>query len=105
MGAELVAAGIPLDSVLHIAAQIRDDCDVIAGRFVNLVQEHVFDRLDEQPVPDGEQVAEVAAVVSRMRPLVKMVVDPFIARAMETHVQAALGERLETIRDAMRDGD
>ena len=103
VGAELVAAGIPLDSVLDIAAEIRADCDVIAGRFVNLVQEHVFDRLEGQSVEDRDAVNEVAAVVGRMRPLVKMVVDPFIARAMETRVQAALGERLETIRDALRE--
>ncbi|TDC60084.1 MerR family transcriptional regulator [Actinomadura sp. GC306] len=99
VGAELVAAGVPLDSVLDIAEQIRADCDVIAGRFVNLVQEHVFDRLDAEPLPDGADVTEVAAVVRRMRPLVKMVVDPFIARAMETRVQAALGEHLEMVRD------
>lgn len=109
VGAELVAAGIPLDAVLDIAEQIRDDCDVIAGRFVSLVQEHVFDRLGHVPeATDGADVtdgadradaAEVAAVVRRMRPLVKMVVDPFIARAMEARVQAALGEHLETVRD------
>ncbi|MFG2088895.1 MULTISPECIES: MerR family transcriptional regulator [unclassified Spirillospora] len=99
VGAELVAAGIPLDAVLDIAGQIRDDCDVIAGRFVSLVQEHVFARLEDPPAPDGEKVTEVAAVVRRMRPLVKTVVEPFIARAMEARVQEALGEHLETIRD------
>ncbi|NKZ04966.1 MerR family transcriptional regulator [Actinomadura latina] len=103
VGAELVAAGIPLDSVLDIAGEIRDDCDVIAGRFVNLVQANVFDRLEGEPVPDGAKVAEVAAVVRRMRPLVKMVVEPFIARAMEARVQAVLGDRLETMRDALED--
>ncbi|MGI5205484.1 MerR family transcriptional regulator [Spirillospora sp. CA-108201] len=99
VGAELVAAGVPLQSVLDIAGQIRADCDVIAGRFVNLVQEHVFARLEREPVPDGDDVGEVAAVVRRMRPLVKMVVDPFIARAMEARVQAALGDHLEMVRD------
>lgn len=99
VGAELVAAGIPLDAVFEIARQIRDDCDVIAGRFVDLVHEHVFSRLEDGPVPAGEDLAEVAEVVSRMRPLVKMVVDPFIARAMETRVQSALGEQLETLSD------
>lgn len=103
VGAELVAAGIPLASVLDIAGQIRDDCDVIAGRFVNLVEEHVFDRLKEQPVPDGDEIGEIAAVVRRMRPLVKMVVEPFIARAMEARVQASLGEHLEMIRDHLGD--
>ncbi|MFD0683782.1 MerR family transcriptional regulator [Actinomadura fibrosa] len=99
VGAELVAAGIPLDAVLDIAEQIRDDCDVIAGRFVNLVEEYVFHRATDPAALTGEDVAETAAMVRRMRPLVKMVVDPFIARAMETRVQAALGEQLETIRD------
>ncbi|MFC5750759.1 MerR family transcriptional regulator [Actinomadura rugatobispora] len=101
VGAELVAAGIPLESVLDIAEQIRDDCDVIAGRFVNLVREHVFQRDTDESVPGGDDVAEIAAMVRRMRPLVKMVVDPFIARAMETRVQAALGTQLEEIRDHM----
>ncbi|WUH99519.1 MerR family transcriptional regulator [Spirillospora sp. NBC_00431] len=101
VGAELVAAGVPLDSVLDIAEQIRGDCDVIADRFVSLVQEHVFDRLEDRPVLDGEQISEVAAMVRRMRPLVKMVVDPFIARAMEARVEAALGEHLETIRNQL----
>ncbi|GAA2119765.1 MerR family transcriptional regulator [Actinomadura napierensis] len=96
VGAELVAAGIPLDAVLDIAERIRGDVDVIAGRFVGLVQEHVFSRLEDRP--EGEEVTEVAAVVRRMRPLVKMVVDPLIARAMEVRVQAALGEHLETVR-------
>lgn len=59
----------------------------------------MFDRLKEQPVPDGDETREIAAVVRRMRPLVKMVVEPFIARAMEARVQASLGEHLETIRD------
>lgn len=98
VGAELVAAGVPLGSVLDIAARIRDDCDVIAGRFVDLVEEHVFGRL-EDPSPDAAKVTEVAGVVRRMRPLVTMVVEPFIARAMEARVQEALGDRFEMIRD------
>nr|WP_030177018.1 MerR family transcriptional regulator [Spirillospora albida] len=99
VGAELVAAGIPLDAVLDIAGQIRDDCDVIAGRFVNLVQEHVFRKLDAGPVPDADAIADTAALVKRMRPLVKMVVEPFIARAMEARVQDVLGEQFETIKE------
>ncbi|SEG77041.1 DNA-binding transcriptional regulator, MerR family [Thermomonospora echinospora] len=99
VGGELVAAGIPLEAVLDIAEQIRDDCEVIAGRFVGLVNEHVFDRLGADPAPGGEEPAQLAAIVRRMRPLVKMVVEPFIARAMETQTQEALGARLELIRD------
>lgn len=98
VGAELVATGVPLAAVLDIAARIREDCDVIAGRFVDLVNEHVFDRI---AAGAGEDPGELAAIVRRMRPLVKMVVDPFIARAMEARVQEALGARLEAIRDQL----
>ncbi|MBA9002340.1 MULTISPECIES: MerR family transcriptional regulator [Thermomonospora] len=101
VGAELVAAGIPLDAVLDIAEQIRADCDVIAGRFVNLVNEHVFDRMPAA-APGAEEIPQLAAIVRRMRPLVKMVVDPFIARAMEARAQEALGARLELIRDHLQ---
>ncbi|WP_019631717.1 MerR family transcriptional regulator [Actinomadura atramentaria] len=99
VGEELVAAGIPVDAVLDIAAQIRDDCAVIAGRFVTLVEEHVFAGFATGDNPSGDEVSEIAAVVQRMRPLVRMVVDPFIARAMEARVEASLGDRLELIRD------
>lgn len=105
VGAELVAAGIPLDSVLDIAEEIRDDCDVIAGRFVNLVDRHVFDRINANPVPGGDEIPEIAAIVRRMRPLVKMVVDPFIARAMEVRVQEALGAQLELIHEHLATED
>lgn len=105
VGAELVAAGIPLDSVLDIAEQIRDDCDVIAGRFVQLVQTHVFERLNSDPVPATEEISEIAAVVGRMRPLVQMVVDPFIARAMESRVHEALGAQLEMLSDHLEKQD
>lgn len=105
VGAELVAAGIPLDAVLDIAAEIRDDCGVIAGRFVNLVNGHVFDRINADPMPGGGEIAEIAAIVRRMRPLVKMVVDPFIARAMEVRVQEALGAQLELIREHLATED
>lgn len=97
VGAELVAAGIPVAAVLDVAERIRDDCEVIADRFVTLVGEHVFARMDG---PGGDLApAELAALVRRMRPLVKTVVEPFIARAMEARVQQALGERMEVIRE------
>ncbi|HEX2315813.1 MAG TPA: MerR family transcriptional regulator [Thermomonospora sp.] len=104
VGAELVEAGIPLGAVLDIAERIRDDCDVIAQRFVDLVNDHVFDRMSPDPLPGGEEVPQLAAIVRRMRPLVRMVVDPFIARAMEVRVQEALGARLQLIAEHLAAG-
>lgn len=101
VGAELVAAGIPLPAVLDAAAAIRADCEVIAGRFVHLVDEHVFDRIRGED--RGEGPAEAAAMVRRMRPLAQMVVEPFIARAMEAKVREALGTKLELVRAHLTD--
>ncbi len=93
VGAELVAGGIPPEAVLDIAGQIRRDCEVIAGRFVDLVNDHVIEDADIL----GEDAARVAEVIRRMRPLVQMVVNPFVARAMEERVRAELGEKLEVL--------
>ncbi|HEY8480048.1 MAG TPA: MerR family transcriptional regulator [Spirillospora sp.] len=103
--AELVTAGVPLDAVLDTVERICDDCDVIAGRVVGLVREHVFRRLEERPAresedgEDGEDTAEVAAVVRRLRPLATMAAGPLLARAMESRVREALGDRFAAIRD------
>jgi DNA-binding transcriptional MerR regulator len=101
VGAELVAAGIPLESVLDIAEEIRQDCDLIASRFVQLVDDHILSEADL--LGSDADVTRVAEVVRRMRPLVQMVVNPFVARAMEIRVQAALGDKLELIAERLRD--
>jgi DNA-binding transcriptional MerR regulator len=93
VGAELVANGIPLEAVLQIADEIRRDCEVIADRFVGLVDEHVIKDADIL----GEDAVRVAEVIRRMRPLVQMVVNPFVARAMEKRVRAELGDKLELL--------
>ncbi|MEO5877569.1 MAG: MerR family transcriptional regulator [Streptosporangiaceae bacterium] len=98
VGAELVAAGIPLVAVLEIADQIRQDCDKIASRFVHLVDEHILAEADL--LGSAGDVARVAEVVRRMRPLVQMVVNPFVAQAMETRVRAVLGDKLEILLKA-----
>jgi DNA-binding transcriptional MerR regulator len=98
VGAELVEAGIPLAAVLEIADQIRQDCDKIAGRFVHLIDEHILSEADL--LGEAGDVARVAEVVRRMRPLVQMVVNPFVAQAMETRVRAALGDKLEILLKA-----
>lgn len=93
VGAELVGAGIPLEAVLDIADEIRRDCETIAGRFVSLVHEHVLADADLM----GEDAVRVAEVVRRMRPLVQMVVNPFVARGMEEKVREELGDQLEVL--------
>lgn len=93
--AELVAAGIPLAAVLAAGTELRGEIDRVAERFVTLVTTHLFDPLGD-PVP-AEEVPRLAAAVQRLRPLGQRVVDAELARAMERHAKAQLGDRLERV--------
>ncbi|GAB2821959.1 MerR family transcriptional regulator [Actinocorallia aurea] len=101
VGAELVAGGVPLEAVLDIADEIRRDCEVIANRFVDLVDTHVLKDADLL----GADAVRVAEVIRRMRPLVQMVVNPFVARGMEQRVRAELGDKLEVLMAEERSAD
>jgi DNA-binding transcriptional MerR regulator len=99
-GAELVAAGIPLDAVMANARALQRDMDRVAARFVQLVTTHVFDPLGDR-LPK-EEVPRLAEVVQRLRPLAQMAVDAELARAMERQVRAQLGDRLGRLLDHLR---
>ncbi|MEV5703732.1 MerR family transcriptional regulator [Actinoallomurus sp. NPDC052274] len=92
VGTELVAAGIPLPAVFEIAGRIREDCAVIARRFVDLARVH--GDLSAERLVSGEQIAEAATFVQRLRPLAQLAVEGLLARCMEAEVRAALGDEL-----------
>lgn len=93
-GAELIAAGVPAGAVLDHARQLRRDVDRIARRFVELVDAHIFASVNTEGLPRGPQLAELAELVRRLRPLGEMVVTSELARAMERAANAQLGDRL-----------
>jgi hypothetical protein len=92
VGAELVAAGIPLPAVFEIAGRIRQDCAVIAHRFVELAREH--GDLNADGLTSREDIAEAAVFVRRLRPLAQLAVEGLLARSMEAEVRRALGDEL-----------
>jgi DNA-binding transcriptional MerR regulator len=89
-GAELIAAGVPVSAVLDHARQLRRDVDRIARRFVELVDTHIFASVSH----DRPDLADLAELVRRLRPLGEMVVSSELARAMERAANAQLGDRL-----------
>lgn len=96
-GAELAAAGIPLDVVAAELRRLRRDVDRIAGRFVEMTAAHIFDRFGD--LPPAEEVPRLAEIVWRLRPLAEMVVDAELARAMERHAKETLGEHIQRALD------
>jgi DNA-binding transcriptional MerR regulator len=91
-GAELVAAGIPLDAVLNHAVQLARD----AARFVELVAANVFEPYGDQPFP-AKDVPRLADLLRRLRPLAETTVDAYLARAMERRMAKELGEHYDRL--------
>jgi len=91
-GAELVAAGIPLEAAVQLAVQLRADLDAVAALFVDTVVTNVFDPVGD-PIPASE-IPRLTEVVRRLRPLAAEAVAAELAVAMERRVQTVLRERL-----------
>lgn len=96
-GSELVAAGIPLEAVLDLAEQLREDVEPIARHLVQKIATHIFESHDLDWLPAGEEVPELAAFIQRIRPLAEMAVDSVLASAMERHVHDVLGDRIAQV--------
>lgn len=100
-GSELVKAGIPLDEMLEVVAQLRANVEQAAESMVRLVEKHVFDRFGKG-LPPAEEMPKVADIVWRLRPLVEMAVHAEIARAMELAANKHIGDRLSHVLDQLK---
>jgi len=98
-GAELVRAGIPLAVVLELSASLARDMEASAGRLIGAVREHVVLKhpaLSEDAGADSaDAVADLAALIERLKPLARLAMDAHLARAMEQRVREAIQEHVE----------
>lgn len=99
-GAELVKAGIPLDDMLDVVAQLRANVEQAAESMVRLVEKHLFDRYGSG-LPPREEAPALGEMIWRLRPLVQMAVDAEVARAMEIAANRHLGDRLAHVLDEL----
>lgn len=103
-GAALIEAGVPIRAVVAHGTTLREDMDRVAERFVSLVVTELIDPLGE-PIPASE-LSRLTALVTRLRPLAERVVDAELARAMDRHVRAQLGDSIDRMAAQNRaDGD
>jgi hypothetical protein len=78
-GAELVAAGMPLRAVLDLAERLRTHVDAIARDLTGTVNRHMLAVRERDGLLLGEDLAQVAAVTRRLRPLAQTAVDALLA--------------------------
>jgi DNA-binding transcriptional MerR regulator len=94
-GSELVKVGIPLSAVLDLSESLSRDMDASAARLIGAVQDHVV--LKHPALSEGtdEDVAELTALIRRLKPLAQLAVDAHLARAMERRVRDAIQQHVE----------
>jgi DNA-binding transcriptional MerR regulator len=98
-GAELAAAGMTLPDVLDLAERLRAQVDAVARDMAATVADHVVAAHLRDGGLRGEDLAEIAAIVRRLRPLAQVVLDAMLAQAMSRHVHDALGDHFPELLD------
>lgn len=96
-GAEMVAAGMSLHDVLDLAERLQAHVDAVAHDMATTVAGHVVTAHLRDDGLQGEDIAEIAAVVRRLRPLAQIVLSAMLARSMSRHVQDALGDHFAEV--------
>ncbi len=97
-GSELVRAGIPLAVVLELSAALARDMDASAARLIGAVRDHVVLKhpaLATDGPPSAEAVADLTAVIDRLKPLARLAMDAHLARAMERRIADAIQAHVE----------
>lgn len=102
VGAELVAAGIPLAAVLDEYERLVADADRIAGRFVELFESNVWEPFAAAGMPP-ERLGVVTEALQRSRPMASMAMDAALAHAMERAVAASAARQLARFLPAPQD--
>jgi DNA-binding transcriptional MerR regulator len=85
VGAELVAAGIPLAAALDEYERLAADAARIAGRFVELFESNVWEPFVAAGFP-ADRLAAVTEALQRARPTALMAMEAVLAHAMERAV-------------------
>jgi DNA-binding transcriptional MerR regulator len=91
-GAELAAAGIPLTAVLDLDEAIAGHAEAVAHRLVEAVATYLGP--SRHAALTDDELARLAGLIRRLRPLAEMSVQANLARAMERKVRSVLGERI-----------
>ena len=85
VGAELVAAGVPLAAALDEYERLAADGARIAGRFVELFESNVWEPFVAAGLPP-DRMAAVTEALQRARPTALMAMEAVLAHAMERAV-------------------
>ncbi|MDQ4069737.1 MAG: MerR family transcriptional regulator [Actinomycetota bacterium] len=93
VGAELVAAGIPLSAALDEYERLVADAARIASRFVELFETNLWEPFVAAGMP-AERLSELTQALQRVRPLATAAMEATLAHAMERAVAASAARNM-----------
>lgn len=93
VGAELVAAGIPLAAALDEYGRLAGDAARIAERFVTLFEDNVWEPYVAAGFPP-DRLAAVTDALQRVRPMAGLAMEGALAQAMERAVAASAARQV-----------
>lgn len=96
-GLELYNAGIPLGALLRELEVVRTDVDRLTRSFVQLVVNHLIEPITSEDVPSPEEIARLAEIIQRLRPLAEGVTNAEMAKGIRKHANAFLGSKFREI--------
>lgn len=99
-GAELTKAGMPLEDMLTLVGQLRQNVERVADEMIRLVA-RLLDHYDGQ-LPPPDEIPKLANLIWQLRPLADMAIDSEVSRAMENAINKYLGERVAQVLEHMQ---
>jgi DNA-binding transcriptional MerR regulator len=96
VGAELVAAGIPLAAVLDAHIELVRDTERMARRFVQMFEIHIWGPYVAAGLP-AERLEEITNALRRLRPTAWVSVHATLMQAMERAVGTSTSEQLDRL--------
>lgn len=96
-GIELYQAGIPLPALFRELEVVRADVDRLTRSFVELVVNHLVEPIAANQLPTPEEIARLAEVIQRLRPLAETVTNAEMAKGIRRHANAFLGAKFREV--------
>ena len=93
VGIAMLEAGVPLEAVLDMGDQLREQADRIADLFMSVVEDHVWEPFEEAGMP-SDFMPIIAKFMERIRPMARAAVDAHVSQAVDrnTRLVARLAE-------------
>ncbi|HST81131.1 MAG TPA: MerR family transcriptional regulator [Kineosporiaceae bacterium] len=82
-GEDLVAAGIPLQTVIDVVRKVQEELDRPADRLVDMVSEHLFPAGTPAGLPEGADLTRVIATITTLRPHAIRAVDAMFSNSLK----------------------